>query len=217
MLKKVLTFSLLISMSAFAYVDYWGFGTPQPQKKVKIRKETKTVLKKENAEKPNKDILAESIKWYEEKIKKEKPPVEYYYFLNPKKYAKYYIAWMKWKKRKINDLTRPVLLNARLTYESLDEQIFNLNRKGYVLFYFYRPDCPYCKAEEPEIHLLEVKGLKVIRVNVYNEPSFAMKWRVYITPTMILASKKEKKAFRIEGFMPATELINKFTKMVKEK
>jgi len=200
---SIIVFLLFINSFVYANVDYWGTSL--------IKQETKKVKQKQKV-----DLVKESIKWYEEKIKKEKPPIEYYYFLNPEKYANDYIKWIQWKQSKINDLTRFVFRHARVNYVSVKDIITYLKQRGYILFYFYRPDCLYCEAQKPEIKHLQIEGLKVIWINIYKKPYFALKWRIDITPTMILVSKKEKKAFRIAGFMPSIELIHKFYKMVKE-
>lgn len=211
---------LISSLKVYAVVDYWGiapnsFKKNKPKEKV-IEVKTKRESKPSGVKEIKKeDLIKESIKWYEEKIKKEKPPVEYYYFKDPEKYSEEYIKWIQWKQAKINDLIRPVLRHTRISYVESSEIIEVLKRKGYILFYFYRPDCSYCKAEEPEISILKEKGMKVVEINIYKHPLFALKWKVDVTPTMILVSKKEKKAFRLVGYIPAIEMLNKFYQMVE--
>lgn len=194
----------LVSFS-YAEVDYWNIKKPEEKPQV--------VEEKQEKELEPEALLQESIKWYEEKIKKEKPPIEYYYFLNPDKYADAMNKWLSWMQDKNNKLTRPVVAYARLGSD-VEKMLNYLKDRDYRIMYFYKDGCPYCEASEPEVGLIE-NYLKVYRINVLKDTSMALKWNIFSTPTFILVSPKDKKAYRIEGYMTAVEMISTFYKMVK--
>lgn len=208
MLKRILTIYLTSVAIAFGEVDYWGFSV-KPK-----TSPSSTVVKEENKEKSKEEILKESIKWYEEKVKREKPPIEYLYFKNPEKYKDVYIAWLKWKNEKGRDLLRYTLAELRKNAVDIESAVKYLKNRGYVILYFYKPDCPYCRAETPQIEYLS-QYFKIYTVNIYENPIEAQKWRIVVTPTMIAVSPKEKRAFRVEGYMDALQLIKVFYEKVR--
>ena len=197
----IFSFVLLFNNS-YAVVDYWGLTKPKEEKK-------------QEQEKSPEEVLQESIKWYEEKISKEKAPIEVFYFKNPEKYKEAYLKWLQWQQNKVNELVNPVTGITKASYKDYQEILSMFNQRGYELLYFYKPDCPYCNAMSSEIDILQ-KFIKVHKINVYDNLWMALKWKVYATPTLILVSAKEKKAFRIEGYMPAVEVANNFYEQWKE-
>ena len=200
---------LLLSLGiAYADVDYWGIKT---QKHIKVEKKVESKNEFINGDK----LLEESKKWYYEKIRKEKPPIEFYFFKDPKKYKKQYYTWLKWKREKEEELMRNYLAEAKANLFNLNEAIKYLQKKGYSILYFYKPDCPYCKAEQPEIEYLS-NYFQIYKVNIYKKPIEAMKWRIKATPTIIAVSPREKKAYRVEGYIDAFSLIKYFYTKSKE-
>lgn len=201
---------LLIVYGANANVDYWGIKQDKSPFSIKVKKKKKDVSKEEKQG----DILELSKKWYENKIKKERAPIEYYYFKNPQKYKKQYYAWLQWKRKKEEQLLRNYLAEAKAHLFNLTDAIRFLKKRGYVILYFYKPDCPYCKAEKPEIQYLS-NYFEIYTVNIYEKPYEALKWRIKATPTIIAVSPKEKKAFRVEGYIDAFSLIKYFYEKAK--
>lgn len=208
---RKLIFTLFICGLAFAEVDYWNIKKPSANAETKAEEKQPGTQAKE----PDPDeLLQESVRWYEEKIKKEKPPVEYYYFVNPDKYADAMNKWLSWMQEKNNTLTRPVVAYARLGAD-MEKAISFLKERDCRLMFFYKDGCQYCQASEPEVALIE-NYLKVYRIDVLKDSLTAIKWNIYSTPTFILISPKDKKAYRIEGYMTAGELIKNFYNMVRE-
>ena len=204
---------ILISLVTFVYVyaevDYWGI-----YKKESI--EEKVYEKKINQEEPTAQELFElSKKWYLKRLKKEKSPVEYYYFLNPEKYADAYWKWITWIQEKGNNLIQPVIAKARDESVDFEKAVKVLKARGYSILYFYSPICPYCKASEPEVERIE-RYLKVYRIDVTKEKDMVSKWNVNTTPTFIAVSPLERKAYRIVGYQPYTQIIYQIYKRVKD-
>ena len=211
MLKIILVIYLTSVVLAFAEVDYWGVSVKQ-----EIPPFSTSIKNQEKQEKTPEEILEESKRWYEEKLKREKPPIEYLYFKNPEKYKKVYFAWLKWKGEKVGELLRNYVSEVKSNEFSIDKAIKYLKNKGYSILYFYKPDCPYCQAEKPQIEYLS-QYFAIYTVNVYENPLEAQKWKIVVTPTMIAVSPKEKRAFRVEGYIDATQLIKIFYERVKGK
>jgi len=224
-MKKLLTISSMLALVSYSFaevdywgtlqkqVDYWGIlqkqSPPSDNKPVEVPKNTdnkpiKIEPPKESSKaEPDPDkVLKESIKWYEEKLKKEKPPIEYWYFIDTDKYAKAYLEWLKWQQEKGNQLVNPVMANASnesLMTGDIEKIVKDLKKRGYYVLYFYRPDCPYCQAFKPEIEKIE-KNFKVFAINVYQRPDLVSFWGVTGTPTTIFISQKEKKTARFVGY-----------------
>jgi conjugal transfer pilus assembly protein TraF len=69
--------------------------------------------------------------------------------------------------------------------------------KEYGLIYFYRPNCPYCTAEEGILQQFHnSRHIDIKPVNIQDRPDLAAMFNVTITPTLILVQKGN------EGFQP---------------
>jgi len=70
-------------------------------------------------------------------------------------------------------------------------------RNEYGLVYFYRPNCPYCEAEEKILRFFhDSRGFEIKPVNILERPDLGAMFNVTITPTLILVQKGN------EGFQP---------------
>lgn len=212
MFKHTITTLLSTTCLVYAYgnspVDYWGI--PQKQE---TKQEAKQETKQEK-ELSDEELLKESIKWYEEKIKKEKSPVEYAYFKDPERYKEAYWKWLSWQQDKNNSLVNPVVMYSRLGSD-WDKMIDYFKVNDYRFMYFYKEGCEYCLAMEGEIRTIEASGIKVYRISVEKDRDVASKWNITMTPTVIMVSPKDRKAYRIEGYMTANEVISNFFKLIK--
>ncbi|GEM_PF-2517383 len=192
-LLPFLTFSLNLQSE----VNWWN----NPQKeKVTVSKPKKETKPKISSEK----LFQESVKWFEQKLKREKPPAEYYFFLNPNNpvYQEAYIKWLKWKAEKIRQIVYSSLggIENTKSFNLTEKEVVNwLKRKGYRFLFFYNKNCPYCKADFPEVEKL-AKNFDVFWIEIHEAPQMFAKWRITATPTLIAVSPKEKKAVRWEGY-----------------
>ena len=205
LLAVILLTSYAYSLDLNQDVDYWGI---EPKKQIEIPKN------KKEKEPSGEDLVKQSINWYIKKIKKEKSPVEYYYFLNPKKYAKAKREFDKWKQVKGNELVKYQILQARPEKFNIDKIYNQLKKKGYEILYFYSKSCPYCQFSEPEIKAI-ASNLKVYFIEKTKEPDMFQKWNVRATPTVIFVSAKEKKAYRYKGAFTRVELLNYIYRLIK--
>jgi len=215
--------SLSFSLSLDTGVNWWG--TPQGDKTKKVDKTNPSKVVQRGGESYDnmtaEEIFKESIKEFEDRLKRDKPLVEYLYFKDPNNptYRKAYLMWIEWKQRKTLEITRPVIAYAR--YQNLEAggdkyRIVDwFKRHRYIFFYFYRPDCPYCKANERQSRILEQLGLKVVRFNAYTDAEMFERWNIRITPTIVAVSKYDKKAVRWEGTFNAYSLLRYFYARLK--
>ncbi len=71
------------------------------------------------------------------------------------------------------------------------------SRNEYGLVYFYRPNCPYCAAEEKVLRLFqESRHVEIKGVNIAERPDLAAQFNITITPTLLLVQKGN------EGYQP---------------
>lgn len=67
----------------------------------------------------------------------------------------------------------------------------------YGLIYFYKPNCPYCEAEEKILRFFhDSRHFEIKPINIQERPDLATMFNVTITPTLILVKKGN------EGFQP---------------
>jgi conjugal transfer pilus assembly protein TraF len=70
-------------------------------------------------------------------------------------------------------------------------------RNEYGLIYFYKPNCPYCEAEEKVLQYFhDSRHFEIKPVNIQENPNLASMFNVTITPTLILVQKGS------EGYQP---------------
>jgi thioredoxin 2 len=80
-----------------------------------------------------------------------------------------------------------------VTASNFDNEV--LMWPGVVLVEFWSPRCGHCLSIAPIIEELAFQKaglLKVVKVNVENEPSLAMRFNIRATPTMILYRNHDK-------------------------
>ena len=71
------------------------------------------------------------------------------------------------------------------------------SRGEYGLVYFYRPDCPYCAAEEKVLRFFhESRHFEIKPVNIREHSDLASRFNITITPSLILVKRGD------EGFQP---------------
>jgi len=227
-MRKILALGFLFCLTAYTLdlnsgVDWWGKPKPKEEKpkEEKKKKEVKVESPKPVLA-PEKELTAEeifkkSVEEYENKLKKEKTLVEYLYFKDPSNpvYQEAFKKWIEWKQKKVIETTVPIIGYARANHYSKWEVIDWLKKHRYVFFYFYRPDCPYCKATEGQVKTLEELGFKVYWINAYRDPQMFERWRIRATPTLIAVSKYDKKAVRWEGVFNAYSVLQYFYARLK--
>jgi thioredoxin 2 len=80
-----------------------------------------------------------------------------------------------------------------VTVSNFDDEV--LMWPGVVLVEFWSPRCSHCLSIAPimeELAFRKAGLLKVVKVNVENEPSLAMRFNIRATPTMILYRNRDK-------------------------
>ncbi len=189
-------------------VDYWNMSHIKNNKRIEKKIEKKETFKS------GEEILEASIKWYENKVKKEKPLIEYLYFKNPEKYASLMREWIKWKNKKTAKLMKYQIIEARPERINPALIIKELNKRGYEILYFYSNTCKFCKFTKPEMKNLGAE-IPVYWIEIHKEPEMFKKWNVSSTPTVIFVSPKEKKAVRWKGAFTRIELLNYIYKVIK--
>ena len=64
------------------------------------------------------------------------------------------------------------------------------SRDQYGLVYFYRPDCPYCEAEEKVLGFFhDSRHFEIKPVNIREHPDLASRFNITITPSLILVQR----------------------------
>lgn len=213
-------FRIVISLLAFVYVsladvDYWGISKKEVKKDIPVKiKKSVDIQGQKTKEPTDNELLEASIKWYLKKLKKEKSPVEYYYFINPEKYKNAYWKWLSWIQDRTNRVVNPVIAFARNERLDVEKAVRELKKRGYEIMYFYSPTCPYCNASKPEVERLE-NYFKVYRIDITKDVYTARRWNINVTPTYIAVSPVEQRAYRITGYHPYTEVIYYFYRQIK--
>ncbi|MEW6418409.1 MAG: thioredoxin TrxC [Nitrospirota bacterium] len=93
-----------------------------------------------------------------------------------------------------------------VTVSNFDDEV--LMWPGVVLVEFWSPHCGHCLKIAPVLDELAHQRaglLKVVKVNVENEPSLAMRFNIRATPTMILY-RNGYKLGEVAGALPKTQL-----------
>lgn len=65
-------------------------------------------------------------------------------------------------------------------------------KDDFGLVFFYRPNCPYCDAEEKVLQFIINRGWLVKFINVEEETSAAAVFNITVTPSLLLVKKGEK-------------------------
>jgi len=189
--------TLVFALNLQSEVNWWEHPLKEP-KKTKSVNGTRIKISSDR-------IFEESVKWYENKLKREKAPAEYYFFLDPNNpiYRDAYIKWLRWKQEKLRQIVYSSLGSIKNERElfrlSLKDVIEALKGKGYRFMFFYNRNCPYCRADFPEVEKL-AKHFEVYWIEIHEAPQMFAKWKISATPTLIAVSPKEKKAARWEGY-----------------
>jgi len=188
---------LSFSLDLNSEVNWWNTQMGDKKTISKPKRESKKEISADR-------LFKDSIKWFEEKLKKEKPPVEYYFFLDPNNpiYREAYIKWLQWKAEKARQIIYSSLggvKNANTLNVTEREVIRWLKQRNYKFLFFYNRECPYCKADFPEVEKI-AKHFDVFWIEIHSAPQMFAKWRISATPTLIAVSPQEKKAVRWEGY-----------------
>jgi len=192
------------SLNLNSGVDWWGTSVGNTTKVEKVKKKEEVKKKTPTAE--NKPLTAEeifrkSVEEFEKRLKKNKILVEYLYFKDPSNpvYQKAYRMWIEWKQKKTTEIVSPLIGYARGSHMDTSKVIDWFKAHRYVFFFFYRPDCSYCRASYSQVRELENLGFTVYWINAYEDPWMFQRWHIRATPTLIAVSKVDKKAVRWEG------------------
>jgi thiol-disulfide isomerase/thioredoxin len=219
LLLPILSFSLNLNSG----VNWWGTANTTEKrnevaKKEKEKKPIQPPQKNRTEEKLTaEEIFKKSVEQFENRLRKNKTLVEYLYFKDPSNpvYQKAYKKWIEWKQKKTTEIVSPLVGYARGSHIDTSKVIEFFKAHKYVFFFFYRPDCPYCRASYGQVKELENLGFKVYWINAYEEPEMFQRWHIRATPTLIAVSKIDKKAVRWEGSFNTYSVLQYFYARLK--
>lgn len=92
-----------------------------------------------------------------------------------------------------------------ITDDNFDAEVLNSN--GLVLVDFWSPDCSPCKQLAPVLDAIsnDTNDVKIVKMDIYENPETPVKYGVRGTPTMILLKKGEVVSVKV-GNKPRVEL-----------
>lgn len=105
---------------------------------------------------------------------------------------------------------------SEITFTDQNFEAEVLEEKGPVLVDFWAPWCGPCQSMGPIIEELaeEVKGIKIGKLNVDDNPVMAKKYNVMSIPTLIFF-KEGKQTEQIMGLKSKEEIIEKIEEVTK--
>jgi len=91
------------------------------------------------------------------------------------------------------------------------------SREDFALIYFYNTDCGYCREQQPIIDwFTAATGWQVKRINLEENPGLSARFRVEVTPSMILIQKGNRNSFPVSsGLITAEEIEDKTYRAVR--
>ena len=57
---------------------------------------------------------------------------------------------------------------------------------GAQMYYFFDPECPTCKAQEPIVLELIAEGIPIVLMNIIDNPRYIGEYNITYVPTFIL-------------------------------
>jgi thiol-disulfide isomerase/thioredoxin len=162
-------------------VDYFGTGKKVEKKEEKEEKEEKkNEVKREDREKYYEELYKKTQEWFPETTN----PLEKAFYKNPDDPKLVELLHRFYTERQ----ERANLLASKLIALQSQEEAKLLGKlKGYVVIYFYSPQCPYCRASEPYLASLEGSVKQFLKVNTLlpENAGYVRDFGVQATPTLI--------------------------------
>ena len=171
--------------------------------------EVAEAIKKQAVQKPTEENVKEYFEVQEIARKKALA------FANVAQYV-----WQKYPElttRKDYPITTPGNLARIARINEERQRILADNRDNFALLYFQRPDCSYC---DEQARILEwftnETGWTVKKVNTQENPELAARFKVELTPTLILIQKGNQEFLPVSaGVISADEIEDKAYRAVR--
>jgi len=162
-------------------VDYFGTGKKVEKKEEKEEKEEKkNEVKREDKEKYYEELYKKTQEWFPETTN----PLERAFYKNPDdpKLVELLHRFYTERQERAN-----LLASKLIALQSQEEAKLVEKLRGYVVIYFYSPQCSYCRASEPYLASLEGSVKQFLKVNTLlpENAGYVKDFGVQATPTLV--------------------------------
>jgi conjugal transfer pilus assembly protein TraF len=129
-------------------------------------------------------------------------------------------VWQKYPElstKKDYPITTPGNLGRMTLIREEKSRKLRENRDDFALIYFFRPDCSYCADQAPILEwFTNSTGWVVKRIDTQENPALAARFRVEITPTLVLIQKGNQDYFPVSsGVISSDEIEDRTYRAVR--